>query len=1724
MQKHIKATKGYTTTSNKDQTINNATYRAGSSNLQTATATGSTPLPALSVQALQSTNTTVLKVKRICIWPDSFSTAKEFKRMLGKTPDLKYMVRNIRKITKVEYAGYPIRLDVYVASKDHETMLQLLTDAAVRMNFSMKLHVPYSERHAARRTAFSARMKKPRVLDNNGNSARIPRSRSNSMSMIRRQQEQQQQQRQQRHEQQEERVQTQLEQEQEQAIGDDSPEQEQVIDSSPSLQQDSTDGTLSNNGVAEDNLSDFGESAGNNSNAHNTETAVTAYDDDDDTGNISSHSISSSGSSSTNKSFNNRPLGTEHENKGKAVRFRFCSLNIVGIARKKEILTKWLYESHVSCVLLQETLKRDDGWSTRLSGYMGQELPARPYTHGARGLGCWVSKKVLNSPVSLGVGDTNNSNHVGGNLAFQRIYLPDGKTSIFVGCVYIPCSNLARTSGIPSRRKVVLKYVRKQLRLLRQQYPHDIIIVGGDWNMQPNVLDTMLARWNLGFNRKGVTSGSAVTFHGSRTWSSPDAFIITSQHSSLVSRVAVSRDWTFSDHWPLLLDISLGSNTSTGNRQEGSGDGNDNDNDASNGGDIGGTGGDASGWMTLTSYRKRGVRLRRDCLDKKREAVINSNRFHVLNDLLDELAEAGGRNGTGSSIDNAAAAGQGIETETLVGNEAAADNDDHHNNSQANGQNSAVPVGNASLTGDDATASEATANVPGITGQGAEVMVAEKMVKAFLSVSREVAADNGLISTESIERKAQGSSAKPVLGKRRLFYNLNAETIAACDLHRDLARKFYAAVERNRRHGWSLGLNLEQAKRSLYEARQKAMKLIEECRNDSWLRYVRKGAEYWEHHRSKNAFRWLKQVTSRGILSVDSGPTPVKNASAGGVLEVDPKRIVHTWGEHYSKLCDDVTGNSRTPDEGYWDTVADQANLQQLVRLKHINRQPTWRELNDVLRSISGSKAGGLSGLTPDWFKLAQELNSDAGDTPKSAMGLAILKITRYMFNATEVPQSLRLALVVNLFKSGDRTDPDNYRGISLIEILLKIVSSLVIRRVSTALEKSNRLSPAQAGFRPSEEAQGQIVGLLEICQRRLNAGRKTYLGFIDVRKAFDTVPHGALFVKLRRIGVHGKCYKFLRELYENSMMTIHCGGGCLTPEFELKRGVRQGCPCSPTLFNVFINDILDECQSLGVHVRPKTPYNNYGAGTSENRERIAGLLFADDLVLLCPSRKRLQLAFEALGRWGNRWEMRFGAKKCGVMGIGSGAQELVSAKTWMLQGEEVPVVESYKYLGMHIPKDLNMNTICEAREAQAKKALAAYSSFLCLKNVPIPLRLLALRSIIVPVGTFGGEVLGMSEARANMIQSVVNQGMRWLAGVKGTNRLCSPLVLGLELDLPPVQARWAAARARARAKFLESSTVVASVLKDVRQRRGEGRRGTWMRNTVSWLKRWGPRNDKIYTVQPFPTIELPKALPHVWARETLKTVWDHILEDGRKLQANAAGTNASLGSTVASAAGISQKARVVTLGLYDRAGFIQTRGYIPDSIKYPNSARGINFLFQCRTRCFWTAQKLAIAKVIRHNYRTKCPCCRNNVPETIEHMLTECLRWSEQRKTLYSCAKNLLGEEDWCLLLSLDPVSLAILLLGGRVGDRSIECWLSAAKPGSGGGEDDSPLPPPGNANDGQPPAIAAGSQGGMSLGWESQRQRRRPLYVEVADFLQSIAYLRYRYVYSAATKNQSS
>ena len=237
-----------------------------------------------------------------------------------------------------------------------------------------------------------------------------------------------------------------------------------------------------------------------------------------------------------------------------------------------------------------------------------------------------------------------------------------------------------------------------------------------------------------------------------------------------------------------------------------------------------------------------------------------------------------------------------------------------------------------------------------------------------------------------------------------------------------------------------------------------------------------------------------------------------------------------------------------------------------------------------------------------------------------------------------KVPQDWVNAEIVPIPKKGDLSVCDNWRGIALLDVVGKLFGRIILARLQTVAE--HELPESQCGFRPGRGCTDMIFVIHQVIEKCIEHRIKGFLIFVDLRKAYDSVPRPALWAVLRKLGVPDILVRLVESFHDNMSADIIvdsssvdgipvCNGlrqGCtMAPVlFNLFNGLRQGCTMAPVLFNLFAAAVMERwharLQILGVS---GFPFNHCIDGQLFKRSKrdiescITDGEFADDAVLL---------------------------------------------------------------------------------------------------------------------------------------------------------------------------------------------------------------------------------------------------------------------------------------------------------------------------------------------------------------------------------------------------------------------------------------------------------------------------------------------------------------------------
>lgn len=353
-----------------------------------------------------------------------------------------------------------------------------------------------------------------------------------------------------------------------------------------------------------------------------------------------------------------------------------------------------------------------------------------------------------------------------------------------------------------------------------------------------------------------------------------------------------------------------------------------------------------------------------------------------------------------------------------------------------------------------------------------------------------------------------------------------------------------------------------------------------------------------------------------------------------------------------------------------------------------------------------------------------------------------LTRIYQYSLEAGEVPQDWRDALVVPIYKKGERHIAANYRPVSLTSISCKILEHIIHSSIMKHLDANKILTDAQHGFRNRRSCETQLIVSVQEIARRLAKGLQVDIILLDFAKAFDKVPHSRLLHKLTYYGVNIKTINWVRSFLENRKQNVVLEGATSTSA-PVMSGVPQGSVLGPLLFLAYINDMPD----IITH--------------SETR------LFADDTILFrtitsIEDHKLLQEDLTALETWENTWQMAFNPTKCTVIRVTSGKSKPILNTQYQLHGHTLEIEDASKYLGVTLTSNLSWDRHVDNVVAKGNRTLGFIRRN--LKDCPKPVREASYTTIVRPTLEYASTVWDpTSQNKIKALENVQRRAARFV-------------------------------------------------------------------------------------------------------------------------------------------------------------------------------------------------------------------------------------------------------------------------------------------------------------------------------------------------------------------------
>lgn len=358
----------------------------------------------------------------------------------------------------------------------------------------------------------------------------------------------------------------------------------------------------------------------------------------------------------------------------------------------------------------------------------------------------------------------------------------------------------------------------------------------------------------------------------------------------------------------------------------------------------------------------------------------------------------------------------------------------------------------------------------------------------------------------------------------------------------------------------------------------------------------------------------------------------------------------------------------------------------------------TTVKIANIIKSLDPSKATGPDGIPVIVLqKCSPELSP------------ILSKLFRKCVAESCFPSSWKVASVVPVFKnSGERSDPKNYRPISLLSVISKIFESLINSSLTQHLDSNKLLSDHQYGFRAGRSTADALTVISERILQSLDVCGETRAIALDISKAFDKVWHAGLIHKLMSYGVSGHALNIIKSFLSDRKIKVVLDGRSSSCYF-INAGVPQGSILGPTLFLIFINDLPDNILSkLAIYADDTTLFSSLGRTKSVfDHIEMAG---------------ELEYDLRTVKEWGDEWLVSFNASKTKLLSINKFRDPFLP--TISMNGVEISESSHFKLLGLTFSNNFSWN---EYISSVAKSAVKKIGSLFRVRNCLSPKTILYL-------------------------------------------------------------------------------------------------------------------------------------------------------------------------------------------------------------------------------------------------------------------------------------------------------------------------------------------------------------------------------------------------------------
>lgn len=530
---------------------------------------------------------------------------------------------------------------------------------------------------------------------------------------------------------------------------------------------------------------------------------------------------------------------------------------------------------------------------------------------------------------------------------------------------------------------------------------------------------------------------------------------------------------------------------------------------------------------------------------------------------------------------------------------------------------------------------------------------------------------------------------------------------------------------------------------------------------------------------------------------------------------IDENIEMEIWNAHFMELLGGKK-EKMTMEEERKEEEEIQRTEEENEEISKEDEEISKEELVRQLKKLKKGKAPGENGIENEAWRLMSE-----------EVGEVFWRLINKIWKEGGIPEEWNKGLISPIYKKGEKGEAKNYRGVTLMDTAYKIYANILNERLKKETER--KLGEGQFGFREGRGTTDAIYVLNYIANREAGKKRgKIFAFFADLKAAFDKVDRRKLGEILKRIKIGERLRKRIMETYKETKNTVKAGKR-KSEEFWTSTGVRQGCPMSPTLFNIYIMDLEAEMRK------------EQTGGIVVGKEKFWTITYADDIVLVAQNEQDLKGMIKRFKKYLEKKDLILSPEKSKVMVFERGRGR-VKKRDWRWGEESIEEVKEMRYLGYIMQKNGGAEKHIMERIRRATIAMKmTWSIGERLFRDDYIRRMKMFNALVGSIALYGAEIWGWN--KEERIDRIKRKYVKWTLGL---DRRTPNYILKEETKMKELrmEAMMRAIKYEETARKTEKKLVVECIKELERERRSR-EESKWERRRREVLEEAGISNEE---------------------------------------------------------------------------------------------------------------------------------------------------------------------------------------------------------------------------------------------------------------------------------------